>query len=198
MKLGSRRKFDLPLVVVDTETTGLDAREYDPIQIGVVMLDENLDEIDSFESLLRPHSSARSPRAMEVNKISEAELKNAPSFKEAIWKLDGKLRALGFPLHGKYMDRTMFAAWNGSFDEQFVKEGCRKAEISYPFGFPVDVKTLAVFNFAKRGFTFNPGHGGGVERALQLLGLEFEGSAHNALADARNTARILKTFWEAK
>ena len=70
----------LDAVVLDTETTGLDARKARLVQIGAVRLKRgNLDAAQRFESLINP--GCRIPKAsVAVHGITDAMVADAPKF----------------------------------------------------------------------------------------------------------------------
>jgi inhibitor of KinA sporulation pathway (predicted exonuclease) len=64
---------------------------------------------------------------------------------------------------------------------------CQKYNIEYPFNRHIDLKTVF-------GVLFGLKKSISVERAIESLGLKFEGRPHSGKDDALNIARILKNL----
>src|SRR5688572_24349377 len=75
------------IVVTDCETTGLDCSKNEIVQIAAVVIDADLNIIeDTFLSLMRPTNwDTVEKKALEINKLTVAELETAPLQKE-VWK----------------------------------------------------------------------------------------------------------------
>ena len=73
--------FKWPLLVIDTETTGLPKHRFaECIEIGAVLLDRNGTEVAAFSTLVKPRSCPpETDYALEVNHISREDLEHAPS-----------------------------------------------------------------------------------------------------------------------
>lgn len=94
-------------VAVDIETTGLDARKHDIVELAVVQFDDNFNEVDGlkFISKIKPNNiHTVSDKAMSVNKLSLSELDKAPTTQQV---------------------RSMFLEWKYELfgDEQFYVLG---------------------------------------------------------------------------
>lgn len=80
--------------------------------------------------------------------------------------------------------RRVWASW-GEYDRsQFIRQ-CTRERVEYPFGsYHLNVKAM---------FAVLSGHNRtcGVEEALSIIGLKFDGVPHNGAHDAHNIARIL-------
>ena len=177
-------KLPSNIICIDIETTDLSSEFGSVIQIGAVLLNQDFEEIDSFETYIRPLTSHRNSKAMEVNNISEDVLNHAPTLQEALEMFEV------FALQGKSRtDKFILAAWGNYFDIPFLKAQYEKIFRTWPFGYKsFDLKTIAVWEFAKRNIEFP----GGVKHGLEFLNLSFEGCQHDALADIKNTIRIFK------
>ena len=68
-------------------------------------------------------------------------------------------------------------------DSEFLAEACGRYKLRSPLRNCVDVAQLFWRNFLLRS---QPS----LRAAMDALGIEFDGIAHTALADARNTARV--------
>jgi DNA polymerase III epsilon subunit-like protein len=171
-------------IAIDIETTDADHRLGDVIQIGAVVVNEDLSMGSTFSTYLKPESSFRNPEAMAVNKITEETLESAPTSDRAL---------ANFETFCKFQagDRPMLAAWGTYFDVTFLREFYHHIGRKWPFSYRcLDLKTIAIWEASKRGESAE----GGVSKHLELLGLEFEGEQHDALADIKNTMRIVQAY----
>lgn len=105
--------FEAPIVVLDTETTGLLADDWAAIvEIGAVCLDVDGQEIDTFQILVCPDIlDERANNAFTVNKISAHDITTSgiPTV-EARHQFENWLAGHGLPLlaaYGRDFDRGM-------------------------------------------------------------------------------------------
>ena len=98
--------FEDELVVLDTETTGLDPKKCELIEIAAIRIQKNT-IVDSFETLVNPGVDI--PQEItELTGISSEDLVGAPSPKDAVEMLAG---------FGK---SSALIAHNASFDQSFI------------------------------------------------------------------------------
>lgn len=177
-------KLEKPLLCIDLETTGIDPVTYDAIQIGAVLTDRELNITKEFVNYIRPMSVARTSKAMEINQISESVLAVSESFKTNMEKFYDHM------VSGNPWD-LMLAAWPLSFDIPFLHTQFDKANMKWPFhhvGF--DVKCVCKWELTKRGVPFEKQIN--LKACVESMGLTWEGTAHDALADVKNSIRLLK------
>lgn len=160
--------------VIDVETTGLSAKNGDRIlELGVVELNENGEILDSLDTLVNP---ARRVEATHVHGITDAMVGDAPEFRDIIPHLCSVLNG------------SIITAHNASFDLGFLREEFRRAGTKLPSITPVCTLILA------RKYLNNlPSKS--LASCRSFLQLPDDG-AHNALADARAAAYLLKYFLE--
>ena len=176
-------KLPQKIVAIDLETTDSDYHVGEIIQIGAIVVNTDLSLGKSYESLIRPTTSHRNPEAMAVNKISEDSMMIS-RYPNAVLKEFAE-----FCKEETVEDRPLLGAWGAYFDIVFLKESFYKYGIEYPFSYRcVDLKSIAIWEMAKRDDSAS----GGVYRFLEKLGLSFEGTQHDALADIKNTMRIIQ------
>lgn len=173
-------------VCIDIETTDSEADLGDVVQIGAMVLNEDLSAVGDFSTFLKPLSAHRSKRAMEVNGISSDILDAAPEANEAL----DAFERWAFEATGS--DRPLLAAWGTYFDVTFLRAFYKKIGRKWPFSYRcLDLKSIAIWEVSKKdGDTA----AGGVETFLNLLGLEFNGTQHDALDDIKNTLRIIQNL----
>ena len=176
-------KLPHKLIAIDLETTDSSPEKGDIIQIGAVIVNEDLSIGETFNSYIKPLSDYRNPRAMEVNKISEETLASAP---EAI----DVMRA--FHEFAVKERRPILAAWGAYFDIPFLKVYHDKIGIGYPFSHKsFDIKSVAIWEMAKRDVG---SESAGLNKYVEYLGLEFKGDAHDALNDILMAVEVLRTI----
>ena len=176
-------KFSFNSVCIDIETTDISSEIGSVIQIGAIFFNDEFEEIDSFSTYITPLDSHRNQKAMSVNKISEDTLKHSPTLNEALELFEN------FALQKSENNKIRLAAWGAYFDIPFLRAQYKKINRDWPFGHKsVDLKSIATWELSKRNIPLN----GGVEKTLRYLNLEFEGRQHDALADIKNSVRILK------
>jgi inhibitor of KinA sporulation pathway (predicted exonuclease) len=170
-------------LIIDVEATCCDAgavprHEMEIIEIGALIQSSRTFEIESeFQTFVRP---VRHPELTEFCKsltgITQREVTGGPRFAEALEKM--KLWISSFP-------DSLFCSW-GDYDRNQFQQDCDFHRITYPFP-AAHLNLKARFSSAlglRKQF--------GIGEALRHLGMEFVGSHHRGLDDARNIARIVR------
>ena len=171
-------KLPYEIICIDIETTDTDSKLGDIIQIGAVAMNKEFKVIDSFSIFIKPLTSYRNPKAMAVNKISEETLASAHTLENALMLFENFCK-----------NAKLLAAWGTYFDITFLRASYAKIYRDWPVGYrSLDLKSIAIWEFAKMDSPL----GGGVFKACQRLGIEFEGPQHDGLADIQNTVKILQ------
>jgi DNA polymerase-3 subunit epsilon len=99
---------------LDFETTGSNPYLHFPIQIGAVLVREDLSIVERFSSYIRPPGEARNTDiAFRIHHIALSKLRNAPEPKDVI---NDFFRIFG--------TEYCFASWNISFDVSFFRKLC--------------------------------------------------------------------------
>lgn len=176
MELWEKRPSDVPIVVLDTETTGLyPEMGHRIIEIAAIRL-ENWVEVGQLNTLVQPGRPIDA-QASAVNGITDAELVGQPTFADV-------QRPLQELLHG-----ALVVAHNAPFDAGFV--GMEWAIQQWRSSASLPALTnpwLCTLQLARRHFHFGQNNLGHI--ALQL-GVRM-GRAHRAVNDAYMTAEVLK------
>ena len=158
-------------VVVDVETTGRDPKVADLIEIGAVRVSHG-EIVDRFSTFVSP---ARTIFGAQMHGITDADVANAPTAREAV---------------GKFLEfagETPLVGHNVGFDLGFLAEA-----LGEPMKFvgATSYDTLAI---AREGYPDLESYKlGDIAR---FLGVTVE-TAHRGLADAETTATILLRFAE--
>ena len=175
-RLLEKRPSETPIVVLDTETTGLyPGLGHRIVEIGAIRL-ENWREVGQVSTLIQP-GRKMDPKASSVNGISDADLQGQPTFSQVA----DELRAL--------LDGAVVVAHNAEFDAGFV--GQELSIHGLQSGGPVAALPnpwLCTLLLARRHFHFGRNN---LSHIARHLGVRM-GRAHRALNDVYMTAEILK------
>ncbi|MBK7893758.1 MAG: WYL domain-containing protein [Anaerolineaceae bacterium] len=176
MNLLEKRPSELPIVVLDTETTGLfPGLGHRIVEIAAIRL-ENWQEVGQLSTLIQP-GRKMDPKASSVNGITDADLLGQPGFSQVA----DDLLAL--------LDGAVVVAHNAEFDAGFVGQELlihglqtsgQVAALPNPW--------LCTLLLARRHFHFGRNN---LSHIARHLGVRM-GRAHRALNDVYMTAEILK------
>lgn len=170
-------------LIVDLEATcsndgAVPRHEMEIIEIGAVMQSSRTLEIESeFQTFVRP---VRHPQltafCSELTGIVQQDVAGAPLFPQALAAMQQWMS--GFA-------DSLFCSW-GDYDRKQFLQDCEYHGVSYPF------RSGHLNLKAEFSRTLNLRKKLGIGDALRRLGLQFEGSPHRGLDDARNIARIVR------
>lgn len=159
----------LTAVVLDTETTGLDASRARLIQIGAIRLREGHMVEDSLVQLINPGIPIPAI-TIEIHGINDASVKDAPSFASIYTKLN------------QFLGKDILIGHNIGFDLAILQSECRHAGLLWQERPVLDTRLLAEIclpNFA----------GYSLDKLAAQFGITTP-NRHDALADARITAEL--------
>lgn len=119
--------FKKDILLIDLETTGLDASKHEIIQLGAVLLDgKTLKEKKVFNTFIRSTGwKNRDPESMLVNGISKDQLEGAPSLKEVIKEFEEL-----FP-----SGKVILAYYGGPVDMDFLRAAYKKLKKIWKFDY---------------------------------------------------------------
>ncbi len=159
---------EIPLVFLDTETTGLNPGYGDRIvEIALARFRRGVME-NFFDSLVNPRRPI-GPGAMQIHGITDADVRDAPVFAEIAPQLCDEF------------SETVIVAHNAPFDLGFVANEFRLARQPCPANLVLDTLTLL-----RRYFSF-PSNS--LPRVADALGIQRKES-HRALADVLTTHQV--------
>lgn len=164
-------------LIIDVESTCWEKRQRDSeiIEIGAVLFDTDYIPLDY---IIKPiQYTELSEFCIKLTSITQQMVDDGISFVEAISKL-----ANHAPI-----DEMIY--W-GCYDYRVLMQDCERHKIHFPF--PHNHLNLKMM-FADK---FNNCKGVGEEKALEILGLQFEGTRHRGIDDAYNIYRIYKSMRE--
>ena len=145
------------------------------IQIGIAEMDlETLAIRRTFSRIVKPTRSKVSPFCEQLTGITPAMAKAGRPFVEVASSARREFGA------------SPWMAWGD--DETALKEAAALHGCDSPL--PGPQLNIGLMFYQLMGITRRPG----LAEALRLMGLEFEGRAHDALTDAINTARLFSAM----
>ena len=178
LTFAEQRPSQIPIVVLDTETTGLKPHLGNRVvEIAAVRL-ENWERVAEFSRLIQPERPM-DPEAAAINGIYDRDLIGQPVFTAVADEL------LAF------MDGALLVAHNAAFDAGFVGQEfyITGDAAQRPAGEPgLPQPWLCTLELARRHFYFGKNNLGHIARQLGVR----VGRAHRALTDVYTTAEILK------
>ena len=171
-----------PIIIWDTETTGLSPDKHHIVEIALEELGPpgGQSSMLSFSSLVHP-VGVKMPRAAErVHGITNAMMRDSPTFAQVWPDLAEYVQDVAERNGG---GRPIFVAHNMSFDLRFLKEELRKIEQPLPqWDFACSLRDVAHVLWPKQ-----PAKLADLAKRFGVVNEE----AHRALCDVRATATVL-------
>ena len=160
---------EIPVVVLDTETTGLHTSlGHRVVEIGAVRL-ENGKQVGEFQTMLNPGRPIE-PRASEITGIVNADLVDAPEFSAVADDLN------------TFLDGALLVAHNATFDADFMGN-----EFNL-IGRSLENPWLCTLRLARNYFHFGRNGLGHIAAKLNIP----MARAHRALNDVIVTAEVFR------
>lgn len=159
---------------IDGESPSLE--EMETIEIGCILCDLDGNAIDEFSTYVQPTKNPTlSAFCTQLTTITQKNIDGAPRFEDAMAMLDGWVAGR----------ECIWGSW-GNFDRKLLLSQQQRS------GFEFQFTSLPHINLKKawRRTTKQRQHND-LHSALRFHELEFEGTSHRAINDARNTARLL-------
>ncbi len=163
-----------PLMVIDTETTGLDHKTEQLIEIAAARM-ENGEVVDTFSMLVKPTVPIRGS-SYKIHGISEEMLENEPGIEDVL------------PKFLEFMGDTPFVAHNAIFDYSFISQAHKQL-----YGKRWKVTKIDSLDMYRSVFPEEHSHG--LSSMLARFGFESFVS-HRALDDALNLAKAFPRLAE--
>jgi inhibitor of KinA sporulation pathway (predicted exonuclease) len=170
-------------LIVDLEATCSDdgrvpREEMEIIEIGAVMQDSRTFEVaGEFQTFVRPvRHAALTEFCTGLTGITQDDVAGAPGFPTALEAMKRWMSAFG---------DALFCSW-GDYDRRQFLQDCEFHGVEYPFGSGHMNLKAEVSRALGRRKRF------GLAEAVRRLGMEFEGSHHRGIDDARNIARVVR------
>jgi len=176
----------MKILVLDTETTGLDITKHEIIQIGFLFIDMVADNtykiLSESEIKIRPlHLETAEPAALAVNGFCVFDWKDTKTIDNYFNEIRDKI---------EYAD--VLLGQNLIFDLRFIKQAFENLDVTPP-KFPpyMDTKWIAtqLLNEGKLKST-------SMDKMCKHFNIKFEGKAHTALVDCKRTLSVWEKLTE--
>jgi len=185
------------VVFFDLETGGLDGTIYPIIQIGAVVIDENLNEIESYERKILFQEKNADPVALQKNhydrNVWKAEGHDPRDVVREFTALLSKYKDIkNVSAKGRVYTSTQLAGHNAAvFDRKFLGDWYKRLGAYCPGDWRVlDTLQLALWWYRVTGRPRPENFK--LETLCEDLGIPMEGAAHDALVDVRATVALAK------
>jgi DNA polymerase III epsilon subunit-like protein len=176
------------MLVLDVEASGTNYEKHSIVSLGALDL---RNPENRFYGECRIWDGAHiMDEALSVNGFTEAEITDPSKQSE------GELIAAFMDWSHKLPDRTL-AGQNVSFDRDFVRAACDRADINYDLAYrTIDTHSLSWMHMVKRGIDppINPEHKRSaldLDAVLNYCGIPEEPMPHNALTGALSHAEVI-------
>lgn len=171
--------IDLEMNKIEKQLRGKQKLSSELIEIGAVKMDEEFAVIDKYQSYVAPDFGAMSPIIIELTGITDQMLVGAPRFAAvmddfAAWIGEEPARFYSWSLSDirQFQNEAAFKGYSGEIIHRMEKNWIDfQAEYSRLLGISKKIK---------------------LNEAVSAADYEFTGDQHTALADAVNTAEILR------
>ena len=173
-------------IVLDLEATCEENnRDFDNeiIEIGAVKIDEMGNIEDEFEQFVKPKKNPTlSKFCKDLTSIKQSDIDNADEFPKV---LNDFLNWAG--------KDVLFISWGFYDKNQFIKD-CKRYKLNTEWieedGKHMNIKNEYSSKIQKKNKRF------GLGKAIRKEGMEFEGTAHRGIDDARNITKIFLKYMD--
>jgi len=142
------------------------------IEVGIVAMDlAHLKLLDEASYFVRPRRWEISQKCTKITGITDQDIRSAKPLGEVVHALTKRFQPQGKPCCTWGEDVPIFAP------------ACGEVGLVNPFGRAIDLSKVFQGVFATKEQI-------GLKAATEMLGIKFDGFAHGALPDARNTALV--------
>ena len=171
-------------LVTDLECTCTNSNEFpreqmEIIEIGSVLLNSNLEIIGEYSTFVKPTINPQlTTFCKDLTHIKQKWVDNADTIDNVLPNFEAWARS-----YGEYT----FTSW-GAFDYRHIQRECDLKNLQNPLienYLNYKVRMAKIKNLKRR-------NGVGVQKALNILNMKFEGTPHRAIDDTRNIVRIPK------
>lgn len=159
-----------PLVVLDTETTGLSATKDEIIEVSAIRFEDSFTPSSCFTALCRPLRGI-GKEASEVHHITEEMVEDKPLFQEVA------------PQLSQFISGCNIAGYNVLFDLKFLYVGGTEFDLSRKF--------YDVYQIAKNAIPEDDVYDFKLDTLCDNF-LIYRPDAHRSLSDSLATAKLLE------
>lgn len=168
-------------LIIDLEATcsednTVPRNEMEIIEFGCVLTDNQFNKISEFQAFVKPSKNPKlTDFCKKLTSISQGDVDEAKYLNEVIVDIYTWANSFG---------HFRFCSW-GDFDSNLIKREClRKGIRPLIINDTLNLKVAFAKGFHKKRV--------GVGKALNILKMKFEGTAHRGIDDARMIAKIAK------
>jgi inhibitor of KinA sporulation pathway (predicted exonuclease) len=172
------------LLALDVEATCDDGpavprQEMETIEIGAIIVNAECEVIDEFQTFIKPIRHPRlTPFCTRLTSIRQADVDGAPYFYDAM----EAFRAW----FSRYPSLITWGSWGG-YDKKQLEQDCAFNGMSSSVYLPGRHVNLKEACKEALRLSTKPG----LHQAIHIVGLEFSGTHHRGIDDARNIGRLL-------
>ena len=164
------------IVALDLETTGLDIRSDQIIEIGAVKIDRSGDVLGSFSEFVRPTVNPYlSGFCKQLTNIEQEHVDRADTFDRVV----GRFMDWG----NVFDDEYILCSW-GQDDSLLLRNDCLLHQKEHDW-----IQHYVDLKKAYRKLK-NLKHASGLKSTVKKEGFEFTGIHHRAISDAENLAKV--------
>lgn len=171
--------IDLEMNKIEKQWRGKNKLSSELIEIGAVRMNDSFEVVDTYQSYVKPEFGPMDAVIIDLTGITDDKVKDAPGFFEA---MDDFAAWIG-------PEETQFYSWSMSDIRQFQHESLFK---SYPGEIIQRMETHWTDFQEEFRRLLGLHHRIKLSYAVSAADYEFQGAQHTALADAVNTAEILR------
>lgn len=159
-----------------------EVRSQEIIEVGAVLLNESNNILETYQRYVKNEYGELTPKIMSLTGITLADTEQAPKLADVISELGERIK------DPTYKDTKLYT-WSSNDSDELLKEleikniaieGLKEFIENY-----IDIQKI----FGEKTNIYKQMN---LAKALTLLGIDFEGKEHGALADAINTAKVLQ------
>lgn len=183
------------MLILDVEASGTEPHVHSIVSLGALDFDNPTNRF--YEECRIWDGAHIMDGALAVNGFTKEQITDAQKQSEA------ELIQKFYDWSRSVADRTL-AGQNVSFDRDFVKHACDRADINYDFAYrTIDSHTLTWMHMSTRGFTppIDPAHHRSalnLDAVLNYCGIPSEPEPHNALTGALSHAEVISRLLYGK
>ncbi len=189
----------MPYLVLDLEMTGPEPDYNEIIQIGAEIFNDEWEKKGDYLTNVYPENEdAYSGHSEAIHGIALDELDEAPMMHEVLPEFEAWIRKSLYWPRDEKLWKVIICGQSVINDINFLSYAYKKEKLKWPFSFQLlDLHTISYY-----GFKILQNNGQPVPKSLSLdsvakyFGFAREGDTHNALEDARLTAKCMKAFFD--
>jgi inhibitor of KinA sporulation pathway (predicted exonuclease) len=171
--------IDLEMNKIEKQKRGKHKLSSELIEIGAVRMDEEFQVVDTYQSYVKPEFGAMDEVIIRLTGITDDKLTDAPDFHQAMddfaqWIGDAPARFYSWSMSDirQFQHESDFKSYQGEIIPRMESDWVDfQEEFAKLLGLPHKIK---------------------LSYAVSAADYEFQGAQHTALADAVNTAEILR------